>query len=86
VAECNSVFPAIVKLPNVRRTLPIAAFGFDAALMMEDIFVTDSVYYFLWEFTRPLLQSISKVSNIRSNVAVLYNVSVSETFFLCVPR
>nr|XP_016927607.1 scavenger receptor class B member 1 [Drosophila suzukii] len=66
----NVILGAATKL---KHTLPIAAFGFDAALMMEDIFVTDSVYYFLWEFTRPLLQSISKVSNIRSNVAVLYN-------------
>lgn len=60
---------------KVKHTAPLAAFGFDAALMMEDIFVTDSVYYFLWEFTRPLLQTLSRISNIRPNVAVLYNVS-----------
>ncbi|XP_017010377.2 scavenger receptor class B member 1 [Drosophila takahashii] len=58
---------------KLKKTLPIAALGFDAALMMEDIFVTESVYYFLWEFTRPLLQSISRVSNIKPNVAVLFN-------------
>ncbi|EDW49296.1 scavenger receptor class B member 1 [Drosophila sechellia] len=58
---------------KVKHTAPLAAFGFDAALMMEDIFVTDSVYYFLWEFTRPLLQTLSRISNIRPNVAVLYN-------------
>ncbi|EDV57110.1 scavenger receptor class B member 1 [Drosophila erecta] len=58
---------------KVKHTAPLAAFGFDAALMMEDIFVTDSIYYFLWEFTRPLLQTLSRISNIRPNVAVLFN-------------
>ncbi|XP_017045121.1 scavenger receptor class B member 1 [Drosophila ficusphila] len=51
----------------------LALFGFDAIARLDDIFITDSVYYFLWEFTRPLLQAISKVSFLRSNVAVLHN-------------
>ncbi|XP_017070523.2 scavenger receptor class B member 1 [Drosophila eugracilis] len=58
---------------KLKHTLPLLAIGFDTMFTMESIFVTDSVYYFLWEFTRPLLKHLSKVSDIKPNVAVLHN-------------
>ncbi|KAI8034117.1 scavenger receptor class B member 1 [Drosophila gunungcola] len=66
----NVMLGAATKLKHMA---PLSAFGFDATFMMEDMFITDTIYYFLWEFTRPLLQALSKMSNMRANVAVLHN-------------
>lgn len=69
----NVLLGAAAKL---KHEAPLAALGFDAVFAFEDEFVTNTVYYFLWEFTRPLLQGLSKMSNMAANVGVLHNVSI----------
>ncbi|XP_034478605.1 scavenger receptor class B member 1 [Drosophila innubila] len=49
------------------------AIGFNAVTMGEKLFMPDSVYYFLWEFTRPGLEMISRWLSLVSNCGVLYN-------------
>ncbi|XP_073847456.1 scavenger receptor class B member 1 [Musca autumnalis] len=48
--------------------------GFNAITINESVFLTKSVYYFLWDFTVPALSLLSKyVPNIVSNCGLLYN-------------
>ncbi|XP_016981233.1 scavenger receptor class B member 1 [Drosophila rhopaloa] len=58
---------------KLKATAPYSEIGFGAIFLMENMFITDTVYYFLWEFTRPLLNALSNVSKIKPNVAVLHN-------------
>ncbi|KAH8401054.1 hypothetical protein KR009_002707 [Drosophila setifemur] len=58
---------------KLKYDAPLTAFGFDSIFVLEDEFVTNSIYWFLWEYTRPLLKGLSRISSLSANVAVLHN-------------
>lgn len=64
-----------VLLGAAAKLRPMMLFGYDVILMNEKEFLTNSIYWFLWELTDDFLKSISKVSTLSANVAVLHNVS-----------
>lgn len=67
----NVVLGATAKMRNMMMFpgLSFDPFGF------EKLFITDSIYYFLWEFTRPSLQVLSSIVPLSTNCGPLHNVS-----------
>ncbi|KAH8261606.1 hypothetical protein KR044_012138, partial [Drosophila immigrans] len=61
-----------------RSLIPMASFGFGAATITERLFVSDSVYYFLWEFTRPGLEALSQWLPLSSNCGPLHNALMEK--------
>lgn len=50
--------------------------AFNAITIHESMFLNKSIYYFLWEFTMPALNTLSTyLPNIQANCGMLYNVS-----------
>jgi len=55
--------------------IPFTSMAFNAVTLGEKLFMPGSVYYFLWEFSRPTLQLFSRVVPLATNCGTLYNVS-----------
>lgn len=54
--------------------------AFNAITINESVFLTKSVYYFLWDFTVPALSLLAQyVPNIVSNCGLLFNVSIRNS-------
>ncbi|SPP74477.1 scavenger receptor class B member 1 [Drosophila guanche] len=72
VSPNNVLLGAAAKFKHVA---PFSVLGFDAITRFEDLFITGSVYYFLWEFTRPSLQLVSNLLPfaLSSNCGPLHN-------------
>ncbi|XP_023179649.2 scavenger receptor class B member 1 [Drosophila hydei] len=53
--------------------IPFTSMGFNALTLGEQVFMPGSVYYFLWEFTRPALELFGKMMPLATNCGTLYN-------------
>lgn len=53
--------------------IPFTSMAFNAVTLGEKLFMPGSVYYFLWEFTRPTLQLFSRMVPLATNCGTLYN-------------
>ncbi|KAH8370892.1 hypothetical protein KR093_005479, partial [Drosophila rubida] len=71
IVQFNSVL--IGAAAKAARFISIASLGFSAVTVNEPLFLSDSVYYFLWEFTRPALHMMSKFFPLSNNCGPLYN-------------
>ncbi|XP_064551985.1 uncharacterized protein LOC135437840 [Drosophila montana] len=47
--------------------------GFNPLTIAEPVFLPGSVYYFLWEYTRPSLEAIGKLIQLDTNCGTLFN-------------
>ena len=54
----------------------VVRYAFNAITINENIFLNETVQYFLWDFTMPALKLLSNyIPNMVSNCGMLYNVS-----------
>ncbi|XP_060660267.1 uncharacterized protein LOC132794059 [Drosophila nasuta] len=72
IVQFNSVLLGAAA-QTARSYISIATIGFDAVTVNEPLFLSDSIYYFLWEFTRPSLQVMSTFLPLSSNCGPLHN-------------
>lgn len=68
----NVVLGATAKIRNM---MMFPGFGFDPLRFGEELFIPGSIYYFLWEFTRPSLKILSHIMPLSTNCGPLHNVS-----------
>ncbi|KAH8283583.1 hypothetical protein KR018_008302 [Drosophila ironensis] len=71
ITSVNTVF--LGTAAKLKHDAPLAALGFDSIFALEEEFTTNTIQWFLWEFTNPFLKGLSRVSSLASNVAVLFN-------------
>ncbi|KAL7737577.1 hypothetical protein ACLKA6_007692 [Drosophila palustris] len=73
IVQFNSVLiGAAAKFAQTTKNM-FGRMGFNAVTLGEQLFMPGSVYYFLWEFTRPSLEMFSKLLPLASNCGTLYN-------------
>lgn len=59
---------------KMRNMMMIPGLAIDPLKFGEELFITGSIYYFLFEFTRPSLKFLSKIMQLSTNCGPLYNV------------
>lgn len=73
IIQFNSVI--LGATAKFRNLIMFPSLGFDPLNFGEELFMNGSVYYFLWEFTRPKLKHLSYFMPLSTNCGPLYNVS-----------
>ncbi|ALC42369.1 CG2736, partial [Drosophila busckii] len=79
IIQFNTVLiGAAATLAPSLATVPFSHIAFNSLTLSEPLFVPGSVYYFLWEFTRPTLQFLSKITSLSTNCGTLHNALMEK--------